>query len=201
MFKVYHKDDGRGHHKHDHTCGSDCNHDHHHHEEETVVIIPQKKELLFSDFVSLFPEISLPITLSTDAQREIELHNEPLNAAWMGKFVLDENQIDDFTEFMAGFKIPDTKDFTALVYWQASLEGNAFFMSTFSKSGSLIDHKLIAGTLYLEDGMKQLVCSIAKDWTINRVEGILGANGEIVKIDDPKMTFMQISMDGEIVED
>jgi hypothetical protein len=46
-----------------------------------------------------------------------------------------------------------------------------------------------------------LVCSIAKDWSINRVEGILGPNGEIVKTDDPKMTFMQISMDGEIVED
>jgi hypothetical protein len=172
-----------------------------HHDDEQIKIIPQKKDLVFSDFVSLFPEITLPLTLSTDTQREIELVNEPLNAAWMGKFVLDETQIDDFTEFMACFRIPDTKDFIALVYWQASLEGNAFFLTTFSKNSSLIDHKLIAGTLYLEDGMKQLVCSIAKDWSINRVEGMLGANGEIVKVDDPKITFMQISIEGEIVED
>jgi hypothetical protein len=200
MFKVYHKDDVHGHHQHDHTCGADCNHDHTH-EGGNISIIPQKKELIFVDFVNIFPDISLPITLSTDTQREIESVNEPLNAAWMVKFVLDESQIDDFTEFMACFKIPETKDFIALVYWQASLEGNAFFLATFSKSGSLIDHKLIAGTLYLEDGMKQLVCSIAKDWSINRVEGMLGANGEIIKEDDPKMTFMQISMDGEIIED
>jgi hypothetical protein len=199
MFKLYHKDDG-GHHKHDHKCGADCTHEHHH-DDEQIKIIPQKKDLVFSDFVSLFPEITLPLTLSTDTQREIELVNEPLNAAWMGKFVLDETQIDDFTEFMACFRIPDTKDFIALVYWQASLEGNAFFLTTFSKNSSLIDHKLIAGTLYLEDGMKQLVCSIAKDWSINRVEGMLGANGEIVKVDDPKITFMQISIEGEIVED
>jgi hypothetical protein len=200
MFKVYHKDDGHGHHKHDHTCGADCNHDHQQ-EVENISIIPKKKDLTFSDFVSIFPDVSLPVTLSTDAQRQIESVNEPLNAAWMSKFVLDESQIDDFTEFMACFKIPDTKDFLALVYWQASLEGNAFFLTTFSKNGNLLDHKLIAGTLYLEDGMKQLVCSIAKDWSINRVEGILGPNGEIVKTDDPKMTFMQISMDGEIIED
>ena len=200
MFKVYHKDDGHGHHKHDHTCGADCNHDHQH-EAENISIIPKKKDLTFSDFVSIFPDVSLPVTLSTDAQRQIESVNEPLNAAWMSKFVLDESQIDDFTEFMACFKIPDTKDFLALVYWQASLEGNAFFLTTFSKNGNLLDHKLVSGTLYLEDGMKQLVCSIAKDWSINRVEGILGPNGEIVKTDDPKMTFMQISMDGEIIED
>ena len=102
---------------------------------------------------------------------------------------------------MACFKIPETKNFTAIVYWQASLEGNAFFIATFSKAGNLIDHRLIAGTLYLEDGMKQLVCTIAKDWSINRAEGILGSNGEILKEENPKITFMQITMEGEIVED
>jgi hypothetical protein len=210
MFKLFHKDEGQGHHKKDHNCSDDCNHEHHEHvhehehehEEvaEKIRIIPKKSELFFSDFLMLFPEIELPITLSTDAQREIELVNEPLNAAWIARFVLDEAQIDEFTEFMACFKIPDTKDFVAVVYWQASLEGNAFFLATFSKDSSLIDHRLIAGTLYLEDGMKQLVCSIGKDWSINRVEGLLGSKGEIIKTDDPKITFMQITLEGEIVE-
>ena len=119
----------------------------------------------------------------------------------MARFVLEEEQIDEFTEFMACFSIPDTKKYHAIVYWQASLEGNAFFLATFSKAGNLLDHRLIAGTLYLEDGMKQLVCSIGKDWTIHRVEGMLGANGEIIKVDDPKITFMQLTLEGEIIED
>lgn len=218
MIKLYHKDGDNGHqhhkHEHEHVHGPGCNHGHdheheHEHEhdeeeeltEETVRIIPPKKELHFHEFLELFPVIELPITLSTDAQRQISEVQEPLNAAWMGRFVLEADQIDEYTEFMACFRIPDTKDFSAVVYWQASLEGNAFFLATFSKAGNLIDHRLIAGTLYLKDGLKQLVCSIGKDWTINRVEGKLGANGEIIKSDDPKMTFMQITLEGEILED
>lgn len=210
MIKLYHKDgdnDGHQHYKqeHQHVHGPGCNHDHEHEDEElteeTVQIIPPKKELHFYEFLELFPVVELPITLSTDAQRQISEVQEPLNAAWMARFVLDPDQIDEYTEFMSCFRIPDTKDFSAVVYWQASLEGNAFFLATFSKAGNLIDHRLIAGTLYLEDGLKQLVCSIAKDWTINRVEGKLGANGEIIKSDDPKVTFMQITLEGEVLED
>jgi hypothetical protein len=210
MFKLFHKDGEHGHHQHhEHKCGDGCNHDHHEehvdHEhdlgEDKIVIIPPKKELHFAEFLELFPAIELPMTLSTDAQRQISDVQEPLNAAWMARFVLDEEQIDEFTEFMACFSIPDTKNYHAIVYWQASLEGNAFFLATFSKAGNLLDHRLIAGTLYLEDGMKQLVCSIGKDWTIHRVEGMLGANGEIIKVDDPKITFMQMTLEGEIIED
>lgn len=194
MIKLFHKDSDCGHH---HEPGEICNHQH---ENELDTEIP-KTELHFSEFLKFFPKVELPLILNTDMQRQISEMQDPINAAWMEKFVLDADQIDEFTEFMPCFSIADSNAFFAIVYWQASIEGNAFFLTTFSKAGNIIDHKLLAGTLYLEDGMKQMVCSIGKDWTIHRSEGMLGPKGEIIKAEQPKITFMQMTLEGEILED
>ena len=194
MIRLFHKDSDCGHH---HEPGETCTH-HHDTEEKKET---QKTELPFSEFLNFFPKVELPLILNTDMQRQISEMQDPINAAWMEKFVLDTDQIDEFTEFMPCFQIADSNSFSAIIYWQASLEGNAFFLTTFSKAGNIIDQKLLAGTLYLEDGMKQLVCSIGQDWTINRSEGMLGLKGEIIKSEQPKITFMQITLEGEILED
>ncbi len=190
--QLFHKDSGLGHHQHDH---------HHPEETEKQAIIPPKQALRFEDFLLLFPPMPLPISLNSDSQRLIAEVNDPLHAVWVTHFILDEKEVDEFTEFMPCFSLPDTEKFHAIVYWQASLEGNAFFLATFGKGGHLIDHRLLAGTLYLEDGMTQLVCSIGADWSIHRAEGRLGSKGEIIKDGDPKTTFMQITLEGEVVED
>ncbi len=194
FFKLLHKDhENCGHHHHDSQREGEG-------EEQKIRVIPEKKELEFKDFLAQFSEIELPISIHSETIREIEAEQEPLNAAWIYHFILDQKNADDFTEFSACFHIKEIKEFHAIIYWEASLEGNAYFLATFDKKGKLIDHKLIAGTVYLEDGVKQLVCTIAKDWSIHRGEGQLGSLGQIVHT-EPKITFMQISKEGEIVED
>jgi hypothetical protein len=192
MYRFFHKDGDHGHH-----------HDHDHKDpqlESKQPIIPPKTPLRFEDFLKLFPPVELPLSITSDTQRMISEVQEPMSAAWMANFVLDEGEIDEYTEFMPCFSIPNTDGFFAIIYWQASLEGNAYFVATFNKAGILIDHRLIAGSLYLEDGMTQLVCTIGADWSISRVEGKLGTKGEIIKNENPEMTYLQVTLDGEIIE-
>ncbi len=184
MHKLFHKDGESGEtHKH------------------TTSIITPKSELRFEDFLNLFPPIELPFSITSDTERTIAKVHDPLHPAWVTRFLLDPENLDEYTEFMPCFSIPNTEKFVGLVYWQASLEGSAYFLTTFSKSGNIIDQKIIAGTLYLKNAMVQMVCSIAEDWSILRSEAELTAQGEINKAVEPKTKFIQMTLEGELLED
>jgi len=169
----------------------------------TGPIIPKKKEKLrFEDFLNFFPAVELPLSISSDTEKLISEAHEPLNAAWMYEFVLEYGEeLDEFTEFMPCFCLAQSEKFLGLVYWQASLEGSAYFLATFSPAGHIIDHKILAGTLYLEDGIKQMVCTVAKDWSIQRVEGQIDAQGQLLKENTTESKRLQVTLDGEILED
>ena len=109
------------------------------------------------DVDKFFPPIELPFSITSDTERQIAQVHDPLNPAWVVQFLLDPDQLDEYTEFMPCFSIPKTENFYGIIYWQASLEGNAYFLTTFSKSGNIIDHKIIAGSLYLEDADRKSV--------------------------------------------
>jgi hypothetical protein len=191
MYKFFHKDGECGGHHHDHPK-----------EEIKQPIIPTKKaNLNFEDFLNFFPPIELPFSITSDTERQIAQVQDPLNPAWVVQFLLDPDQLDEYTEFMPCFSIPNTEKFYGIIYWQASLEGNAYFLTTFSKSGNIIDHKIIAGSLYLEDALVQMVCTISEDWSILRSEAELTAKGEINKEVEPKTKFIQMTLEGELLED
>ena len=216
--KIYHKDD---HHQH----GHDCNHDHEHdHMEEQndllinldnlenfkedkvkVKVMPEKSSnvISFNNFINFFPPVELPYTITSDTQRLLSLNNDPLSAEWMFNFVLGKDDvIDEYTEFMPCFAIPDTKDFFALVYWEAGIEGTAFYLATFSKTGIIIEKSKIAGTNYKDDGLYQMVCTISPNWLFSRVEGRLDEKGNAAPVSSEEnhlYSSLQLSGDGEIV--
>jgi hypothetical protein len=70
------------------------------------------------------------------------------------------------------FRVADTKEFYALVYWKAELMSYQYILVTFDKWGQLIGKKAIAGTF--SDGM-QLTQSVA---TINEKRQIYVASGQ-----------------------
>jgi len=173
---------------------------------DKVKILPKKQEnrITFINFLNFFPPVELPFTISSDTQRLISQNNDPLAAQWMLHFVLDKDAVvDDFTEYMPCFSLPDTDDFIAIVYWEAGIEGNNYHLVTFSKTGVVIDNKIIAGTKYNSDGLMQMVCTIGEDWMISRVEGAIDEQGHAVPVDEIKShhhTFLQLTNEGEIVK-
>ncbi|BDS10283.1 hypothetical protein [Aureispira anguillae] len=211
--KVYHKDE-HGHHKNDHKCGPKCNHEDHQHDDiadlkefkkDKVRIIPEKKtnRVTFENFLNFFPMVELPYTITSDTQRLISQKCDPLSATWMFNFVLGKDDvIDEYTEFMPCFSIPGTKDFFAVVFWEAGIEGATYYLTTFSKNGILIDKSKIAGTKYDQDGLYQMVCTISPTWLFSCAEGRLDANGNTAPVSSDEHhlhTSLQLTGDGEIV--
>lgn len=173
--------------------------------EDKVRIIPSKKQnrITFENFLQFFPYVELPYTITSETQRLISRKNDPLSAEWLFNFVLDtEAVVDDYTEFMPCFSIPDTYGFWAIVFWEAGLEGTTYYLTTFSKEGVLIDKKKIAGTKYTQDGLYQMVCTISETWLFSCAEGRLDAQGNTAPISADSThlhTTLQMTGDGEIV--
>jgi len=208
--KVYHKDD-------QHQCGPNCNHESHEQDilqdledvknfkKDKVKIIPSKKKnrITFENFLNFFPPVELPYTITSDTQRLISLKNDPLSAEWMFNFVLGKDDvIDEYTEYMPCFSLPDTKKFFALVYWEAGIEGSTYFLITYTKGGVIIDKSKIAGTKYQQDGLYQMVCTISPSWLFSCAEGRLDESGNAAPIsseDTHRHTALQMTSEGEIV--
>ena len=77
----------------------------------------------FQNFLERFPIIDLPITLSDDLHHTFSKQNEPLNALMIAQYItfIEGELHDELTEFIPCFKIPETHDIHAIVYWKAGL--------------------------------------------------------------------------------
>lgn len=84
---------------------------------------------------------------------------------------MEGESADEFTEYMPCFSLPVSKDFHALVYWKASLEGNGYYLITFNKEGYPIDRGYLAGTLYAGDELVQTVCTLHANGNILQAQG------------------------------
>ncbi len=160
---------------------------------------PSKKQI-FKDYLKKFPEISPPLTLTEDSPRAFSSYNESFNSLMITEILLqsEESEPDEFTEFIPCIKIPNTKDFYAVIYWKASLMNYQFILVTYNKAGVLIDKAIIAGTSNLEGVLVKSVASIDEDWIITIVTGA----SEFQQTDyDPKLSkaFSLEIMEGGII--
>lgn len=107
-----------------------------------------KKKSDFEQFVELFPEIELPVTLGEETHLVFSKKNKPLHPLVIQEFIqpLEEKAIGEMTEIIVGFRLPKTKHFHALVYWRADLMSYQYIIATLNVFGELIDKRTIAGT-------------------------------------------------------
>lgn len=124
-------------------------------------------------FLELFPEVKLPITLTDESSRIFSQTNDPFPQSMVEQYLLplEGEDVDEFTEFVPCFRIPDTYDFHAVVYWMAQLMNYQYVMLTFTKDGGFIDKKVIAGTFYDGITLTNSVATIEDDLTILTVSG------------------------------
>ena len=129
--------------------------------------------LRFADFLAKFPEIDLPITLADDLHHTFSAENDPLSAEMIEQFIQpsEEKETDELTEFIAGFRLKDTFDVHALVYWRAGLLDYQYILLTFDKKGTAIDRRVLGGTHVEGSIITKSVATIDPDWTIYVVSG------------------------------
>ncbi|MEO5582982.1 MAG: hypothetical protein ABIR66_09830, partial [Saprospiraceae bacterium] len=79
---------------------------------------------LFQQFLSLFPPVELPVSLTLDSHRTFEQVNDLVPFDLANQFIIQEDELpeEEFTEYLPCFKLPeDKKEYFSLVYWKAAL--------------------------------------------------------------------------------
>ncbi|GAB4256004.1 MAG: hypothetical protein Kow0027_22980 [Saprospiraceae bacterium] len=154
----------------------------------------------FKQFISIFPEVKLPVNIKEESVHALSQENKALPERLVNEFILPyEEDVDELTEFVPCFRIAGIKDFHALVYWKATVMNYQYVLATFTKSGLLIDRAVIAGTF--SDG-KVITRSFARlddDWTITIVSGQLEGSEENYDASSSRTIEMDLLPDGKIV--
>ena len=173
----------------------------------------------FNLFLKYFPVVELPILLGEDEHHTFSTENDMLPPDLVSKFLLqgeyefvplakEELEIeefgvneDDFVEYIPCFKLPDTDDFHAIVYWKADLLTYEYVLNTFDKNGKSIAAHVIGGMKAEGNKVKQSVTSIQDDGIIYIAEGI--AEYEIGTTDfdalDGKTVRLELLNSGKII--
>ncbi len=144
----------------------------------------------FNLFLKFFPEIELPILLGEDEHHTFSQENDMLPPDLVGKFLLQgeyefvplaqealeleafSEKEDDFIEYIPCFKLPNTDDFHAIVYWKADLLNYEYILNTFDKNGKMIAAHAIGGMKAEGNKVTQSVTNIQEDGFIYIAEGV-----------------------------
>lgn len=136
-----------------------------------------KKKAGFTTLMTKFPKAKLPLELSPDSYRNFEKKNKPLSLDSIKNFLIEEQEeVDEFTEFIPCFRLPDTPNFHALVFWRAGLMEYHYVLITFDKNGHLIDKKHIAGTIPDKNAFNISIANIKSSRKIEVKEGSSDTN-------------------------
>ncbi len=121
--------------------------------------------LSFAGFLEYFPSVELPLILGEETHREFSQINDPLPLRAIEQYLLPLNEVEDdeeITEYIPCFQISDAGDFRLIVYWKAGLLSYEYHLASFTPSGELIEHKVIAGTFYQDGVLSQSVATISE---------------------------------------
>lgn len=127
-----------------------------------------------ANFISRFPKVELPVTLSEDTEEEFYSRHDPLPMPLVLEYLdvfFPPEKIDEFTEFVPCFKLKGTKKFHAIVLWVAGLKAKQFFLITYSTSGKPLQCKAIAGYAFSGKTISRMVARLEEDWIIYLVAG------------------------------
>jgi len=152
----------------------------------------------FDAFLECFQEIDLPITLTEDLSPLFSAENKPFKSEQIAEFIAPiDDEIDEFTEFVPCFKLKETHQFEAIVYWKAMLMEHKFVMATFNSNGTPIHVKAISTISHNDHGVTRSIATIDEDWQITIAKGVETEKDGY----DPttsKMLILEVKPDGTI---
>ncbi len=156
----------------------------------------------FQQFLDFFPEIELPMILGEEDHHFFCLLYTALPDKMIRRFILPIEACpeNEFSEHIACFKIPDTKDFHAIVYWKAELMNYQYILITFDNKGTLIDKRIIAGTFSDGSVLTTSIATIETDWLIYIASGQVADTKEYDATSSTAYT-LELLKDGKIRTD
>ena len=159
------------------------------------------KNVAFSAFLERFPEVDLPITLGDDLHMTFSRENEPLQDQMIRQHLLraEDRAPDEFTEYIPCFRLKDTHEFHALVWWRAGLLDYQYVMATFDNKGNFLDRRVLGGTFAGDDKITRSIPTIDADWTIHVVSGQTDKNDKTYDAHASTSFELELLPDGKVV--
>lgn len=157
-------------------------------------------EIKFEDFLQYFPEVQLPITIREETFQEFSSTIPPLPIAMIEHFLMGENDEDDgMTEYISCFRLPDTTEYKAIVYWKAGLLTYEYILQTYTNDGKgIIDSRVIAGTVVNGAEIIQSVARIDPDKMIYTASGMVEAEDDFAEASNNSISIVEIFENGAI---
>jgi len=159
----------------------------------------------FDHFLICFPEIELPVTISSQYFDIFSNYNKVLPQFLINKYIIGEdivfpdkivstydrhknyeihsdeesNDNTEEVEFIACFRLPESADFKAVVYLKISLLNYDYFLHTFDSTGRTISRISISGMNYDGQKITEKAALIEDDLKIWVMEGVKDENASI----------------------
>ena len=155
----------------------------------------------FEDFTKVFPEVELPVSLTEDTRHLFSMQNKPISDEMLATFIIpfeEEEAMDEFTEFMACFKLPGTGAFHALVFWRADLLNYQYKIITFDKNGAFINKRVIAGIYSDGEVVTQSVATIEPNMRILIASGQSLSSEHVFDAASSTTYQLELKIDGTI---
>lgn len=147
-----------------------------------------------------FPEIELPVILSEEEHHTFSAKNDPIPEALISHYLIAPgDSVDEFTEFVACFSLPDTENFHAIVFWRAGLLTYEYILQTFSKKGQTIDRRIIGGTKVHGNITALTVATIEEGGSIIIAGGVAQNNDEVYDATTTESIHLELLPNGQIV--
>jgi len=157
------------------------------------------KKVSFSTYLKKFPPVELPVTLGSDTHIEFSRANTPLDPLEIEDYILPlEKDVDEFTEFIPCFCLPDTNDFIAIIYWKAGLMDYQYRIVTYDKRGDVLSNEVIAGLFSNGTMLAQSLATIDHTLTIHIVSGQGKADAKTYDPTESTSKELEIFKDGVI---
>lgn len=141
----------------------------------------------FKSFLTLFPEIELPLTISSEYLDIFSKYNKPIPEIDIYKYIINDKSIENKwveennstdidvdlfeEEYIACLKLPDTKKFHALVYLKIGILNYEYILQTYDLTGNKLSKQLIASMTAKDNIIKELVAFIDEDLIVLIMEG------------------------------
>lgn len=156
--------------------------------------------IIFSKFLSAFPEHDLPISLTEESVMEFERQNDPLPEILVDAYVeAQEGEEYELIDYVPCFRFRSTHDFHAIVIWRGDVLKHEYILITFDKEGNQIASSTIAGMRVDGESVLRSVATIEENWMIYVVEGVQTNNDAHYSPSDTTTFQMEMLATGEIV--
>ncbi len=155
----------------------------------------------YQDFLDCFPVVELPVTITSDSRGEFAKANKPFPQHVIENFLvpMEQDDIDEFTEFEPCFRFAESEEFDAVVYWRGKIYSYEYILVTFDRKHQVISRKSIAGSRYENERLFQSAANISEDYIISIVAGQQQEDAQNYNADMSKSMTFEILSTGDII--